>query len=123
MADGAPRPCVALGPDGGEHVARGPRHHRILCEQPDLEVVELGFGPDFEGVDVHTHDDHSDTFYVLEGTAEFTVAGETLTAGPGSYVAAPAGVPHGFRNPGPGDLRLLNIGVPNTGFIERMRRR
>ena len=60
---------------------------------------------------------------MLEGTAEFTVAGETLRAGPGSYVAAPAGVPHGFRNPGPGDLRLLNIGVPNTGFIERMRRR
>jgi mannose-6-phosphate isomerase-like protein (cupin superfamily) len=114
--------CVALGPDGGEHVRRAARHHRILCELPELEVIELVFGPDFEGVSLHAHDDQIDSFYVLEGTAEFTVAGETFQAGVGSYVAAPVGVEHGFRNVGPGELRMLNVHTPNTGFGQRLRR-
>jgi mannose-6-phosphate isomerase-like protein (cupin superfamily) len=84
-------------------------------------VIELCFGPDFEGVEPHTHTDQTDTFYVLEGEAEFTVGSEVFRGGPGTYVAAPIGVVHGFRNPGPGDLKMLNIHAPNTGFAERMR--
>jgi mannose-6-phosphate isomerase-like protein (cupin superfamily) len=113
--------CVALGREGGEHVRRAARHHRILCELPELEVIELAFGPDFEGVSLHAHEDQIDSFFVLEGTAEFTVAGETFEAGPGSYVAAPAGVEHGFRNLGTRELRMLNVHTPNTGFAERLR--
>ena len=58
---------------------------------------------------------------MLEGEAEFTVDGETFRAGPGSYVAAPIGVEHGFRNAGDGELRLLNVHAPNTGFAQRLR--
>jgi mannose-6-phosphate isomerase-like protein (cupin superfamily) len=112
---------IAVGPDGGVKLARGPRNHRILAELPDLEVIELRFGPEFEGVGPHTHDDQTDTFYVLEGEAEFVVGEETFVLGPGSYVAAPAGVVHGFRVAGGTELRLLNIHTPNTGFAERMR--
>jgi quercetin dioxygenase-like cupin family protein len=112
---------VALGPDGGEHAARGSRHHRILCELPELEVVELWFGPEFEGVPPHTHTDHADSFYVLEGVAEFTVDGDVLRAPRGSWVSAPIGVTHGFRNAGEGELRLLNVHVPNVGFAEGVR--
>jgi quercetin dioxygenase-like cupin family protein len=112
---------IFLGPDGGEHVAREERHHRILAELPELEVLDLRFGPDFEGVDPHTHSDHVDSFYVLEGEAEFTLGDEVLSAGPGSYVSAPIGVVHGFRNAGPGELRLLNIHAPNVGFAKRLR--
>ena len=112
---------IAIGPDGGEKVVRGPRSHRILAELPDLEVIELRFGPDFEGVDAHTHADQTDTFYVLEGEAEFLMGEETHRFGPGSYVAAPPGVVHGFRNAGDGELRMLNIHTPNTGFAGRMR--
>jgi len=61
---------IAFGPDGGELVRRDSRNHRILCELPALEVIEQRFGPDFEGVDPHTHSDHADCFYVLEGEAE-----------------------------------------------------
>jgi quercetin dioxygenase-like cupin family protein len=113
---------IAIGPDGGELVQREARHHRILCELPALEVIELCFGPDFEGVDPHTHADHADCFYVLDGQAEFMVDGETLRAGPGSFVAAPIGTVHGFRNAGDGELRMLNIHAPTTGFADRMRR-
>jgi mannose-6-phosphate isomerase-like protein (cupin superfamily) len=110
-----------LGPDDGEKVVREARHHRILAELPELEVIELRFGPDFEGVGLHSHDDHVDSFYVLEGEAEFLVGDETLRLGPGSYVAAPIGVPHGFRNAGEGELCLLNVHAPNVGFAQRLR--
>ncbi|MGH3072373.1 MAG: cupin domain-containing protein [Gaiellaceae bacterium] len=113
---------IAHGPDGGEKVERAVRHHRILAELPEMEVIELRFGPDFEGVDVHSHSDHVDSFYVLDGEAEFTVGGEVFRAGPGSYVAAPIGVEHGFRNAGETELRLLNVHAPNVGFAQRLRR-
>src|SRR5262245_46041119 len=112
---------IAHGPEGGERVSRGRHFHRILAELPELEVIELMFGADFEGVDPHTHADHVDSFYVLAGEAEFVVGEETFTAGPGSYVAAPIGVVHGFRPVGDGELRMLNVHAPNTGFAQRLR--
>jgi mannose-6-phosphate isomerase-like protein (cupin superfamily) len=113
---------IAIGPEGGERVERAERHHRILCELPELEVLELRFGPDFEGVDLHTHPDHTDSFYVLQGEAEFSIGDTTLRTGPGGFVASPPGTVHGFRNVGEGELVVLNIHAPNTGFGERLRR-
>jgi quercetin dioxygenase-like cupin family protein len=84
-------------------------------------VIELRFGPDFEGVDPHSHDDHIDSFYVLAGEAEFLVGGEVFRAGPGTFVAAPIGVTHGFRNVGESELRMVNIHAPNVGFADRLR--
>jgi quercetin dioxygenase-like cupin family protein len=117
----SPDGITALGPEGGEHAQRGPRHHRILAELPEAEVVELRFGPEFEGVPPHVHEDHADSFYVLAGEAEFQVGDDVFRAGPGSFVAAPPGVTHGFRNAGDGELRLLNIHAPNVGFAGRLR--
>ena len=113
---------VALGPEGGEHVERTARHHRILAELPQLEVIELRFGPGFEGVDPHVHDDFVDAFFVLAGEAEFVVGDEVLRAEAGSFVAAPPGVVHGFSNAGDTELRLLNIHAPNVGFADSLRR-
>jgi quercetin dioxygenase-like cupin family protein len=112
---------IALGPDDGEKVVREARHHRILAELPELEVIELRFGPEFEGVGLHAHSDHVDSFYVLAGEAEFTVGEEVFRAGPGSWVAAPVGVRHGFRVAGDGELRMLNVHAPNVGFAQRLR--
>jgi quercetin dioxygenase-like cupin family protein len=102
-------------------VERGSGTFRILAEVPEYEAIDMRFGPAFEGVDLHAHEDHLDSFYVLEGEAEFTVDGETFRAGAGTYVAAPAGVVHGFRNAGDGDLHVLNIHAPNTGWARRFR--
>ena len=112
---------ILIGPDDGERISRGAGDHRILVELPELEIVELRFGPDFEGVGPHSHADHVDSFYVLEGEAEFVLGDETVRAGPGSYVAAPIGAVHGFRNVGAGELRMLNVHAPNTGFTVRLR--
>jgi mannose-6-phosphate isomerase-like protein (cupin superfamily) len=113
---------ILVEPGGGERVARANRHHRILADLPELEAIELSFGPDFEGVDAHSHSDHVDSFYVLEGEAEFLMGDEVVRLGPGGYVAAPIGVVHGFRNVGGGDLRMLNVHAPNVGFAERLRK-
>jgi mannose-6-phosphate isomerase-like protein (cupin superfamily) len=112
---------IFFGPEDGERLARGPRFHRILADLPELEVIELWYGPEFEGVELHSHDDQVDSFYVLEGEAEFILGDDVVRAGPGTYMAAPRGVPHGFRNAGGGDLRLLNVHAPNTGFAEWLR--
>jgi mannose-6-phosphate isomerase-like protein (cupin superfamily) len=112
---------ILLGPDEGERVPRGDRFHRVLAELPELEVFELQFGPDFDGVEPHSHSDHVDSFYVLEGEVEFTMGDEVVRAGPGTWVAAPIGVRHGFRNAGSGELRMLNVHGPNTGFGQRLR--
>jgi quercetin dioxygenase-like cupin family protein len=112
---------IALGPEGGEQVGRGERHHRILAELPEYEVIELRFGPEFEGVEPHTHPDHVDSFYVLAGEAEFRVGDEVFRAGPGTFVAAPVGVTHAFKNVGGSELRMVNIHAPNVGFADRLR--
>lgn len=115
-----PDAIVRLGPEGGEHLQRGERHHRVLGELPELEAIELRFGPGFE-VPAHSHEDHADLFYVLAGEAEFLVGDEVVHAGPGSFVAARPGLRHGFRNAGDGELRLVNIHAPPVGFVEELR--
>jgi quercetin dioxygenase-like cupin family protein len=105
---------MILNPDDGERV----RRHRVLAELPDLEAFELRFGPGFE-VPLHTHDDHTDAFWVIAGEVEFILGDETHGAGPGTWFAAPPGALHGFRTLT--DVRLLNLHAPNTGFGVRLR--
>jgi quercetin dioxygenase-like cupin family protein len=88
--DNSPMTGVHIGPDEGEKIRRGSRCHRVLAETPELEVIDGRFGPGFS-VDPHTHRDHVDSFYVLEGEPEFTLGDEVVRAGPGTWVAAPIG--------------------------------
>ena len=102
----------------GERI--GERGHRVLAELPHIEALELSYGPDFEGVDPHTHSDHTDSFYVLEGEVDFLLEDERHRAGPGAFLSVPPNVVHGFRPCGV-DIRLLNFHTPNAGFIGRLR--
>ena len=96
------------------------RQHRVLGEVGHIEASELFFPADFEGVDPHTHPDHTDSFYVLEGEIEFFVGGEWQRATPGAYVSIPPNVEHGFRPAGTA-IRLLNFHTPNVGFVDSLR--
>src|SRR5947209_10807642 len=107
-----------IGPDGGERI--GPRRHRVLAELPHIEALDLSYGPDHEGVDPHTHPDHTDSFYVLEGEVEFFLDGAWQVKGPGTFVSIPPNVVHGFRPAGTA-IRLLNFHTPNVGFIDSLR--
>jgi quercetin dioxygenase-like cupin family protein len=113
--------AIFFPPGDGERLEGTNRVATIKVGVDELALIEFELEPGFEGPDPHSHDDHVDSFYVLEGEAEFTVGDEVVRAGPGTYVAAPIGVVHGFSNPGPGDLRMLNIHGPSTGFGERLR--
>jgi quercetin dioxygenase-like cupin family protein len=110
---------VLLRPGEGERL-----NNRIVVkiERPELSVNEVNVGPDFAGPGPHFHKEHVDSFYVLEGQLEFTVGTETMVAGPGTSVAIPPKIVHGFTNPGPGGARYLNIHAPDGGFIEYLRR-
>jgi quercetin dioxygenase-like cupin family protein len=105
-------------PGEGERV--GLYRHRVLAELPHIEALELFFAADFEGVDPHTHPDHTDSFYVLEGEVEFLVHGEWQRVGPGTFLSVPPEIEHGFRPCGV-DFRLLNIHAPNVGFVDSLR--
>jgi mannose-6-phosphate isomerase-like protein (cupin superfamily) len=107
---------VFLEPGEGEQI----RNHRALGELPDIEALELSFPADFEGVDPHTHADHTDSFYVLEGEVEFFLDGEWREVGPGAFVSIPRNVEHGFRPAGTA-IRLLNFHTPRVGFVDSLR--
>jgi mannose-6-phosphate isomerase-like protein (cupin superfamily) len=111
---------MRIGPAEGEEIPRGARHHRVLAELPEMEALDARFGPGF-AVQSHKHDDHVDSFYVLEGEAEFALGDEVVPAPAGTWIAVPVGTLHSFRNIGDDDLRILNIHAPNTGFIGRLR--
>jgi len=106
-------------PGEGEVFARGNRTITIRVDRPELSVFEIEFDGTFV-VDPHTHDDQTDSFYVLEGEVEFTVGDRTVRVGPGAVLVAPPGARHGFRSTG-GRARVLNLHAPDAGFAESIR--
>ena len=56
----------------------------------------------------HTHAE-DEFFFVLEGTAEFHLDGETTTGGPMTSFYCPSGSKHGIRNIGDTELKYLVI--------------
>jgi len=108
--------AVVCLPDEGERFERGDRTVTILADTPELSFLELAMTPGWEGVDPHTHDDHLDGFFVLDGEIEF-LAGH---APEGAVMAAAPGVRHGVHRP-TGDTTLLNFHAPDAGFAGRIR--
>ena len=104
----------------GERFERDNRVVTIIYELPQVSLVEIEFDPSFE-VPPHVHDDHADSFYVLDGEVEFTRGDDELRAGPGTFFPAPPGLRHGFRNPGPARARVLNLHTPDAGFAASIR--
>jgi quercetin dioxygenase-like cupin family protein len=74
-------------------------------------VAELTAGPEM-GPPPHIHRHNDESFYVLDGTFEFSLAGRVFTAGPGSFVYLPKGVVHTHRAIGGAAARALVIQTP-----------
>ncbi len=119
---GGPADAVVARPGRGRVARRPGREIYVRYEGAELEALEFDCEPGFGPVDPHVHDDHIDSFYVLEGEIEFTLGDEIVRAGPGTFVAAPPGARHGFSIPGPDRTRFLNVHAPGPGFIGRLRR-
>jgi mannose-6-phosphate isomerase-like protein (cupin superfamily) len=55
----------------------------------------------------HTHAEQDKFYFVLEGEGEFTIGDDTVNAGAGHTVVAPAGITHGVVNNGSVRLVIL----------------
>jgi len=116
-----PTEAVFWRPGEGERLVANNRVATIKAGREQLALIEFELEPGFEGPDPHLHDDHVDSFYVLEGEVDFLVGDEWLRLPAGSFVAAPIGVTHAFATRDGQRARLLNIHAPSTGFHDRLR--
>jgi len=65
-----------------------------------------------EGPPDHVHFDQEEMFFILEGTYELTVDGQTTTAGVGTMVFIPRNVVHRFKNVGDTTACMLDWSLP-----------
>jgi mannose-6-phosphate isomerase-like protein (cupin superfamily) len=106
-----------VGPDGGEVIELGPARVRILedgaATAHRLGIAEVVLAPHSDGPPQHRHAEHDEGFYVVSGTARFTVGAAVHDAQAGTLVMVPPGVPHTFANPGDQPVVLINTFSPD----------
>jgi mannose-6-phosphate isomerase-like protein (cupin superfamily) len=104
-------------PDGGEAIQLGPVRMRILEDGTTtdhrLGLGEITLPPHTAGPPQHRHAEHDEGFYVVSGTARFTVGETGYDAPAGTLVMVPPGAPHTFANPGDETVVLLNSFTPD----------
>ncbi|MCZ6510323.1 MAG: cupin domain-containing protein [Alphaproteobacteria bacterium] len=76
-----------------------------------FSALLLMHGPG-EGPPPHSHSGQAEYFFVVEGTYEMTIAGETRIIGPGTIVFAPANTSHTFKNIGDTTAKMLDWSLP-----------
>jgi mannose-6-phosphate isomerase-like protein (cupin superfamily) len=71
---------------------------------------------------LHVHEHEDELFYVLEGEHVFQVGDREHRVGPGGFVFAPRGVPHGQRRVVPRTGRVLVVCTPGglEGFFREL---
>lgn len=72
--------------------------------------VGAGHGPD-----PHTHP-YPETFIIRAGRARFTIGEAQFHAEAGQILVCTAGVAHGYKNLGPGQLEAVNIHANGTNL-------
>ena len=60
----------------------------------------------------HIHRNADESFYILEGTFDFSLAGQQFSAGPGAFVYLPKGVVHTHKAGGGKPARAIVIQSP-----------
>ena len=120
MSDARHRPIV-LQPGEGRAYAMGAMSAVFKADEAETgatySISEWFLEPHSSGPGPHSHADHDDIFYVIEGTMSLLVGDEWIDAGVGSFVRAAAGVTHDFANRTDKRAGVLNIYVP--GGFER----
>ena len=105
-----------VGPSEGEIIQLGPIAIRILEDgrttNHRLGLGEITLNPHTDGPLQHRHARHDEGFYVVSGTARFTVGKTIYDAPAGTLVMIPPGAPHTFANPGDERVIILNTSPP-----------
>jgi mannose-6-phosphate isomerase-like protein (cupin superfamily) len=104
-------------PGQGELDLAGPVRLRILEDGSTtshrLGIAELTIAPHTSGPPQHRHGRHDEGFYVVSGTAQFTVGEQTVQAPAGTLVMIPPGAPHTFANASDEPAVVLNTFTPD----------
>ena len=74
-----------------------------------------GHVPPGDGPPMHVHRREDEIFHIVEGLFRIWCGGQTWDVEHGGVVLLPRGVPHAFRNAGPGTGRMMTTVVPG-GF-------
>jgi quercetin dioxygenase-like cupin family protein len=119
--EGSRGDAIVVPPGEGERLLGDERVAIVKAGLPELTLSVFEVSPDFEGPEPHQHDDHIDSFYVLDGEIDFRVEDHTVLAGPGFFAALLPGTVHTFTSPGPNGARLLNMHAPDGGFLDFLR--
>lgn len=69
------------------------------------------------GAPPNKHPADNEAFYVLDGSFEFMIDGETRLAGSGDFVRIPNGALHAFKNVGAANGKLLILNVPGKTHV------
>jgi pimeloyl-ACP methyl ester carboxylesterase len=105
------------GPKEGELLLTGPVQMRILEDGSTtghrLGLGEITIAPHTQGPPQHRHAQHDEGFYVVSGTARFTVGDISHDAPAGTLVMVPPGAPHTFGNVTGEPVVLLNTFTPD----------
>lgn len=109
-----------LEPDSGE-VLRFLDDSLLVLKGGDREITHYEYvaAPSAKGSSQHIHADHDETFYVVEGTFEFTLGEEVMVAKPGTFLRVERGQPHAFRNLGTNPGRI--VGTFGSYFADYFR--
>jgi len=106
-----------VGPGEGELALTGPTQLRIIEDGSTtshrLGIAEITLAPHTGGPPQHRHVRHDEGFYVVSGTAQFTVGERSIPAPQGTLVMIPPGAPHTFANVGDETVVLLNTFTPD----------
>lgn len=79
-----------------------------------MAAVEFTIPPGFATPE-HVHHTADEVFYIIQGKMVGYCGDQTWTAGAGSFVWLPRGIPHGYAVEGDDVLRVLTITIP-AGF-------
>ena len=110
---------IVVQPGGGESISSGSSVRMNKVDLEGLHLTEYTVEAMPMG-DLHTHERHTDAFYVLEGELEVAVSrSETVRLGAGGFAVAPPGALHSFAVPE--RARFINIHAPGMGFAEYLR--
>ena len=93
---------VYRAPGAGERLDISGIGHLFRLTAGDTEgrfaVEEFTVPRNAAGVPPHIHDAHDEYFYILDGQLTLWAGNAEVVAKAGAVVAAPRGVPHGYRN-------------------------
>lgn len=117
-----PGQSFILEPGAGE-VLRFLDDSMLVLKADDGAVAHYEYvaAPSAKGSAQHIHSDHDETFFVVDGTFEFTLGEDIVVAPSGTFLMVKRGQPHGFRNVGSGSGRIVGtIGSHFTDYFREL---